>query len=133
MTLKHGFRKMIAEANASIETISVKDAIALVRDGKVKFIDIREKEEREAGTIPGSVHTPRGFLEFHADPESSMHKPEFSSGDRLILFCASGGRSALAAKTLQDMGLPRVCHLAGGISAWQEAGGPIAKPSAFKG
>ena len=57
MTLKHGFKKMLAEANASIETMAVKDALALVRDGKVKFIDIREKDEREAGTIPGSIHS----------------------------------------------------------------------------
>ncbi len=133
MTLKHGFKKMLAEANAAIETIAVKDALALVGDGKVKFIDIREQNEREEGTIPGSVHVPRGFLEFQADPESSMHNPVFSSGDRLVLFCASGGRSALAAKTLQDMGLPRVCHLAGGIGAWKEAGGQIGKHSAFKG
>ncbi|MDA0786713.1 MAG: rhodanese-like domain-containing protein [Proteobacteria bacterium] len=125
MTLRHGFKKMIAEANAVIETVAVKDAIALVGEAGYTFIDIREAEERAKGTIPGSVHAPRGFLEFHADPESAAHNPVFSSGDRLILFCASGGRSALAAKTLVDMGFEDVCHVAGGMAAWREADGPV--------
>lgn len=124
MTLKHGFKQMLAEANAAIETVAVKDAIAVAGESGYTFIDIREGEERAQGTIAGSVHVPRGFLEFHADPESPMHNPVFSSGDRLVLFCASGGRSALAAKTLVDMGFEDVCHVAGGMAAWREAGGP---------
>jgi len=97
----------------------------VVGEAGYTFIDIREGDEREQGTIAGSVHVPRGFLEFHADPESQMHNPVFASGDRLILFCASGGRSALAAKTLVDMGFEDVCHVAGGMAAWREAGGPV--------
>lgn len=124
MVLKHGFKKMLAEANAAIETVSVQDAIAAHGEPGYTFIDIRESEERAKGTIAGSVHVPRGFLEFRADPESQMHNPAFSSGDRLVLFCASGGRSALAAKTLVDMGFEDVCHIAGGMAAWAEAGGP---------
>ncbi|HUI18781.1 MAG TPA: rhodanese-like domain-containing protein, partial [Alphaproteobacteria bacterium] len=65
-----------------------------------------------------------GFLEFIADPESPMHKPALSSGRRLILYCASGGRSALAAKTLRDMGIAQVCHMAGGFGGWVQSGGP---------
>jgi rhodanese-related sulfurtransferase len=124
MSLKHGFKQMLAEANAAIETVAVKDAIAVHGEAGYTFIDIREGAEREQGTIAGSVHTPRGFLEFHADPDSPMHNPVFSSGDRLVLFCASGGRSALAAKTLVDMGFEDVCHVAGGMAAWREADGP---------
>lgn len=125
MTLKHGFKQMLAEANAMIETVAVKDAISAHGEAGYTFVDIREGAEREQGTIAGSVHTPRGFLEFHADPDSPMHNPVFSSGNRLVLFCASGGRSALAAKTLVDMGFEDVCHVAGGMAAWQEAGGPV--------
>ncbi len=119
-----GFKALIAEANAVIETIPVKDALALVGDPKLQFVDIRETVEvQKSGTIKGAVHAPRGFLEFIADPESPMHKPEFSSGKGLILFCASGGRSTLAARTLMDMGFTKVAHIAGGFAAWQAAGG----------
>jgi rhodanese-related sulfurtransferase len=125
MALKKGFKQLLAEANAQIETVSVRDALALVGDPNVVFVDIRHADEREAsGAIRGAVHAPRGFLEFQADPESPMHRPELGSGKRLVLYCASGGRSALAAKTLQDMGVPRVCHMAGGFTAWKEADGP---------
>lgn len=89
---------------------------------------IREAAEREQGTVPGSVHAPRSFLEFHADPESDAHNPVFSSGNRLVLFCRSGGRSALAARTLMDMGVPGVCHIAGGFAAWDAANAPVGKP-----
>jgi rhodanese-related sulfurtransferase len=125
MALKHGFKQMLAEANAAIKTVAVKDALALIGEEGYAFIDIREGEERARGTIPGSAHVPRGFLEFRADPDSQMHDPVFSSGDRLVLFCASGGRSALAAKTLVDMGFEDVYHVTGGMAAWQEAGGPV--------
>ncbi|MBO6782963.1 MAG: rhodanese-like domain-containing protein [Alphaproteobacteria bacterium] len=124
MELKRGFKQMLTEANAAIETVSVQDAIAAHGEPGYVFIDIREGDERATGTIAGSVHVPRGFLEFRADPDSPMHEAAFSSGDRLVLFCASGGRSALAAKTLVDMGFEDVCHVAGGMAAWSEAGGP---------
>ena len=120
-----GFKQMLAEANAMIETISVPDAQALVGDPDVVFVDVRETVERQtSGGIKGSVHVPRGFLEFIADPESPMHVDSLASGKRLVLYCGSGGRSALAAKTLIDMGLENVCHIAGGYGAWVEAGGP---------
>lgn len=127
MELKLGFKKMLAAANAAIETVSVPDAVQVHGEPGYSFIDIREESERARGTIAGSVHVPRGFLEFQADPDSPMHNPVFSSGDRLVLFCASGGRLALAAKTLVDMGFTDVCHIAGGMAAWDEAGGPTSK------
>ena len=123
--MKHGFKAMMAEANAVIETISVRDALALAGDPDVQFVDVRETVElQNAGTVAGAIHAPRGFLELLADPESPMHKAELASGKRLVLFCASGGRSTFAAKTLADMGVANVCHIAGGFSAWKEAGGP---------
>ena len=119
-----GFRQMLAEANAVIETISVHDAQALVGDADVVFVDVRETVERQAsGGIKDSVHAPRGFLEFIADPEGPMHDPALSPDKRLVVYCGSGGRSLLAAKTLHDMGFPRVCSLGGGFSAWMNAGG----------
>ena len=120
-----GFRQMLAEANAMIETISVPDAQVLVGDPDVVFVDVRETVERQtSGGIKGSVHAPRGFLEIIADPETPMHIDSLASGKRLVLYCGSGARSALAAKTLMDMGLENVCHIAGGYGAWVEAGGP---------
>lgn len=125
MALKKGFKQMLAEANASIETISVQHALELAAGGQVQFVDIREPAEVEAGSIPGAVAVPRGLLEFAADPESPMHKPQFSAGRKLVLFCASGGRSTLATKTLADMGYSDVCHIAGGFTAWKAAGGKV--------
>ena len=128
--LKAGFKTLLAQANAVIETISVLEARQHVGGAESVFVDVRESHERHAtGGLPGSVHVPRGFLEFKADPESPLHEPALSSGKRLILYCASGGRSALAAKTLQDMGLENVCHIAGGINAWAQAGGSIEPPT----
>ncbi len=121
-----GFKTLIAEANASIRTISVQDAIALMGHEDVVFVDLRETVERQAsGAVRGAVHAPRGFLEFIVDPEGPMHRPEIEADKTLVLYCASGGRSTLAAKTLQDMGFRDVCHIAGGFQAWQQAGGDV--------
>lgn len=118
--------QLMAVANAVIDTVAVHDAIAYLEDPNVVFVDIRDATERaQVGEIPGAVHAPRGFLEFYADPAAAMHNPVFASGKRLLLFCASGGRSTLAAKTLFDMGVPNVAHIAGGFGAWREAGGAI--------
>jgi rhodanese-related sulfurtransferase len=126
--LRKGFKQMLAEANAVIETVDVKHALGLINDPNVQFVDIRDGAEvANTGMLPGAVHAPRGMLEFIADPESPMHKKELSSGKRLVLYCASGGRSTLATKTLMDMGLANACHIAGGFSAWSAAGGPVQK------
>jgi len=122
--LKRGFKKMLAEANAVIETVSVQDLGYLVDDPDVVIVDVRETVEREReGMIPGSVHAPRGMLEFQADPESPAYNAELRPEDRLILYCGTGGRSALAAKTLLDMGYADVSSLAGGYDAWRSAKG----------
>jgi rhodanese-related sulfurtransferase len=124
--LKRGAKQLLTEANAQVTAISAQEALALAGDPDVVFVDVRETVERQkTGGIKGSVHAPRGFLEFHADPESPSHIPALSSGKRLVLYCAAGGRSALAAKTLGEMGVPNVSHLAGGFAGWKEANGPI--------
>ncbi len=120
--LKWGFKQMLAEANAVVESVSVQDLTYLMEDSDVALIDVRETVERENdGAIPGSLHVPRGLLEFKADPESPVYDNELDPDDRLILYCGTGGRSALAAKTLFDMGYRDVSSLAGGYAAWQAA------------
>ena len=116
--------QLIGEALAEVASVSVDDALALAGGADALFVDVRERAEQSAGAIAGAVAAPRGFLEFIADPASPMHNPALSSGKRLIVYCASGGRSALAAKTLQDMGYADVANLSGGFQAWSEAGGP---------
>ena len=123
--LQKGFKVLLAEAGASVESIAVNAALSLVKDDDVVFLDVREAQERGGGFIPGSVHAARGFLEFVVDPEGPMHNPAIATDKRLVVHCGSGGRALLAAKTLQDMGFPRVASLTGGIAAWREAGGGI--------
>lgn len=123
--IKRSVKEMVAEANATVRTIDLKEAQALLGQDDVQFVDVRETQEFEAGTIPGAVSVPRGLLEWLADPAVPTHRKELHSGKRLVLFCASGGRSALAAKTLQDMGLTNVCHIEGGYNAWKQGGLPL--------
>lgn len=119
-------KQMVAEANAAVEAVPAPQAAALANDPDVVLVDVRDAAEREkTGTARGAVHAPRAFLEFLAGPASERHLPAFSPDKRLVLFCASGGRSALAGKTLKDMGYERVAHIPGGFPAWKEAGGPI--------
>ncbi len=124
--LKKGFKQMVADANAAVTTISPDDAKALTALPDVIFLDVREPGElQENGTIEGAVHAPRGLLEFHADPDSPYHNKGIDGAKRIVIYCATGGRSALAAKTLVDMGFENVCHVAGGLNAWKEGGNPV--------
>lgn len=119
--------ELVAEAKASIENLDVEAVEAELARGDAVLVDIRETEELVTnGAIPGSVHLPRGMLEFYADPTSPYHREPLDPSKRVILHCASGGRSALAAATLQHMGYADVAHLDGGITAWKEAGKPVA-------
>jgi rhodanese-related sulfurtransferase len=118
--------ELVAEANAAVDTLSVEEAKQLVGKDDVVFVDVREGGELAVqGKIPGAVHAPRGMLEFYADPSAPYHKPELNSGKRLVVYCASGGRSALAAKTLKDMGIDKVANLLGGFTAWQQGSGEV--------
>lgn len=126
--MKKGYKQLVDEANAAIETIAVKDALSLVGDDSVTLVDIRDVRElwRE-GKIPGALHAPRGMLEFWVDPDSPYHRDVFASGKKFVLYCKSGWRSALATKQLQDMGLEPIAHIEGGYGAWLEADGPTEK------
>ena len=125
-TIVKGYKQLIAEAEESIETLSVDEAITLHGDDKVRFIDLRDiRELGREGRMPGAFHCPRGMLEFWIDPDSPYHKDIFAEDRKYVFFCAGGLRSALAAKTAADMGLKPVAHIAGGFGAWKEAEGPV--------
>ena len=129
MPIKKGYKQLLAEANAEIETLTPEQAIALQGQDDVVFVDLRAPREMDrAGKLPGAFACTRGMLEFWIDPESPYHKPLFAEPKRFVFFCAGGWRSALAAKTAQDMGLAHVAHIEGGFSAWKQAGGPAETP-----
>src|SRR5215467_5144769 len=125
-TITRGCQQLVAEASSAIETIPAAEAIQVLHKEGVVFIDVRDLPELEQdGKIPGAVHASRGSLEFYADPESPAHKDVFASGQKLILYCATGMRSALATQRLQEMGLGRLAHVGGGMNAWKAANGPV--------
>ena len=129
MQVKKGYKQMLAEANAEIRTLSVDQALALHGRDDVVFVDLRDPRELEReGRMPGAFRCTRGMLEFWIDPESPYHKPVFAEDKQFVFFCAGGWRSALAAKTAQDMGLEKVAHVEGGFGAWKQAGGPVEAP-----
>ncbi len=129
MKLKKGYKQLLAEADAEIETLTVPAALALHGDPDVVFVDLRDPREIDReGRLPGAFACTRGMLEFWIDPESPYAKPVFSERKRFVFFCAGGWRSALAAKTAQDMGLENVGHIEGGFGAWKSAGGPVEAP-----
>lgn len=117
--------QLVQEAKASIENLTPDQMEAEMASGNVTLLDVRDAPELANGTIPGAVHASRGMLEFYADPSSPYHKPELNPDSRVILHCASGGRSALAAQTLRELGYKDVAHLDGGFKAWQAAGKPL--------
>lgn len=124
--LKTTAAEMVAAARARIEEVETADLIAQVDDPNVVIVDIRDIRERQrSGAIPGSVHAPRGMIEFWVDPDSPYHKEVFAQeGKSYVFHCASGWRSALTVATLQDMGFD-AAHLKEGFSTWAEKGGPV--------
>lgn len=116
---------LVSAAKQKVENLSPDDVQREMQEGAV-LIDLRESEEvRQHGAIPGAVHMPRGMLEWYADASTPYHRKELDASKRVILHCAGGGRSALAADTLQQMGYGSVAHLEGGFKAWKEAGKPV--------
>jgi rhodanese-related sulfurtransferase len=125
MELKTGYKALLEAAEREIETLSPEEASALLEDDDVQFVDIRDvRELQREGKIPGAFHATRGMLEFWIDPDSPYYRDLFGSGKRFVFYCQSGWRSALATQTVQQMGLPRVCHIGGGYRAWLDAGHP---------
>lgn len=134
MPMKRGYKVLVDEAMAEVVTVPVEEAAARHGDEDTVFVDIRDiRELNREGRIPGALHAPRGMLEFWVDPESPYHKEVFASGKSFLFFCAGGLRSALAAKTVQDMGLEKVAHIEGGFGAWRKAGKPVQAPEAAPG
>lgn len=128
--LKRSAMELVAEANESVKTIAADEAVALANDPRVLFVDLREPAEvQKNGMVAGAARVPRGLLEFQADAQSPMHRPEISNAERLVLYCGSGARSALAAKSLKEMGFENVAHVAGGFPALKAAGARVSGPS----
>lgn len=127
MPLKTTAARLVAKARAKISEIDTEELIARhANDPDLVIVDIRDIRERQrSGAIPGSVHAPRGMVEFWIDPDSPYHKPIFAQpGKSYVFHCASGWRSALTVATLQEMGF-EAAHLKDGFSSWVTAGGPV--------
>jgi rhodanese-related sulfurtransferase len=126
--IHRGIKALMDEANAEIETLSAPQTMEAAKSHDVVIVDIRDPREIEReGRIPGAFPCTRGMLEFWIDPASPYAKPIFQQDKKFIFHCAGGLRSALAAKTAQDMGLKPVAHMGGGFAAWRDAGGPVEK------
>jgi len=126
-SLKKPVSEMVSEARQAIEEIDTSDAVALLEDDNVQFVDLRDIRERQrSGFIPGSFHCPRGMAEFWVDPDSPYFKAIFAENKRFVFHCASGWRSALTVKTLNDMGF-KAAHLKDGFIDWEKQNGPIEK------
>ena len=123
MTIKSS-QELVENALQEIKTLSVDDALKLVQEDKCNLVDIRDiRELDKEGRIHNSAHIPRGMLEFWLDPNSQYYnKNKFSKDKKLILFCAAGMRSALAAKTLKDMGYNNIAHAEGGFGSLTNQG-----------
>ena len=129
MPITKGYRQLVDEAMAQVKTYTVAEVRAKL-DGSsaanVQIVDIRDPRELGAGSVPGAAHAPRGMLEFWVDPASPYFKPLYGDESKeFVLFCGAGWRSALAAKTLQDMGMTNVAHIDGGYAEWVKSGGPV--------
>ena len=128
-TITRGIKTLVAEANALVRTLSLDEAKALFGREDVQFVDLRDPRELEReGRMPGAFHCPRGMLEFWIDPESPYAKPQFQQEKTYVFFCAGGWRSALAARSAQEMGLAPVAHIDGGFGAWKKSGGAVEMP-----
>lgn len=127
--MSRNVKDMLAEANAAVPKISPDDARKMVAEQNAVIIDVRDAPELQTnGKIPGSIHIPRGMIEFRADSDTPYHDANLTKDRPIILHCASGGRSALSGKTLKDMGYKNVYNL-GGFKDWVEAGGEVEKAS----
>ncbi len=125
MPITKGFRALVDEAMAEVTTYSVEQVRDRLGAADVQIVDIRDVRELGEGLVTGAYHAPRCMLEFWVDPASPYHKKIFADESKeFILYCGAGWRSALAAKTLQDMGMGNVAHIEGGFADWQKAGAP---------
>lgn len=127
-TITKSSKDIVKAALAVVPTIGAEEALTLLHSPDHVFVDLRDgTEQAKTGVFPGAVASSRGMMEFHIDPESPVHRSEFDQDKIYVFYCASGGRSALAALVAMDMGLTPVVNLSGGIGAWQKAGGTLVK------
>jgi len=123
-------KQMMEAANMAVPKVTPAQAQAMMTKGDTLVVDVRDAPELErSGKIAGAMHVSRGMLEFRADPESPYHDKTFTKDKTVILYCASGGRSALGGKVLKDMGYANVYNL-GAMKDWAESGGAVDKPAA---
>jgi rhodanese-related sulfurtransferase len=121
-------KQMMEAANAAVPKITPAQAREMIAKGNTLVVDVRDAPEVEkSGKVVGAVHVSRGMLEFRADPDSPYYDKNFAKDKTVILYCASGGRSALAAKVLKDMGYDHVYNV-GAFKEWAESGGVIERP-----
>jgi rhodanese-related sulfurtransferase len=121
-------KQMMEAANAVVPKITPAEAREMIAKGNTLVVDVRDAPELEkSGKIAGAVHHSRGMLEFHADPDSPYYDKNFTKDKSIIVYCASGGRSALAGKVLKDMGYTQVYNV-GAFKDWAESGGAVEKP-----
>lgn len=128
MKVKKGYKQLVAEAELQIEAIDSAELKARLEnlDESVVIIDLRDvREVKREGKIPGSLHIPRGMLEFWVDPDSPYYRSEFDKAEELVLYCNKGWRSALSVQSLKNMGIESVVHLKGGMEQWQKDGGVV--------
>ena len=120
-------KQMMEAANAAVPRITPAQAKEMMAKGNTLVVDVRDAPELQAsGKVAGAVHVSRGMLEFRADPDTPYHDKSFARDKPVILYCASGGRSALGAKVLKDMGYEKV-HNLGAFKDWAESGGAVEK------
>jgi rhodanese-related sulfurtransferase len=129
MTMPTNVREMMEAANAAVPRVTPAQAREMIDKGNTLIVDVRDAPELDAsGKVAGALHVSRGMLEFRADPDSPYHNKNFGKDKSIIVYCASGGRSALAGKVLKDMGYERVYNL-GAFKDWAESGGAVEKAS----
>ncbi|MFP9192953.1 rhodanese-like domain-containing protein [Natronosalvus vescus] len=121
--VKPGYEELVRAAEASVGTYTPAEAIDMVGETGVLFIDVRDAVELSDGMVSGAIHASRGRLEAHLDPDNPRYVCELDDAAEIIFYCASGARSALAAQRAQELGYDRVRYLDGGIAAWTDAGG----------
>ena len=126
LEIKKGIRDLVAEAESQVTALTPKEVEERLTQDGVTLIDLRDiRELKRDGTIPDSIHIPRGMLEFWVDPESPYYKTELNNTEEVILFCNKGWRSALAAASLKSMGAENISHMSGGFDQWQKEIGHI--------
>ena len=126
LKVKKGFKELVGEAEAKIKSMSPNEVDLKLKETGVTLVDLRDiRELKREGTIPGSIHIPRGMLEFWIDGDSPYYKSELDDTEELILFCNKGWRSALATLSLQSMGIQNVSHMTGGLEQWEKDVGRI--------